>query len=228
MNLKVFLPLMLVCFLASDSVAVAQLNPFQAAEEAFRARNFAKAESLYSEAIDANLRTDEALYGRASARYWQKDFSGAKRDTLRLRTSKQYGSKTYFLLAMCEGKLGNDPARLGYLKDGLRRFPKDPDYYNSIAWELAVSTTAALRNGREAVRLARRACELTSFRDPNCLDTLAAASAETGDFANAIKSQQQAIALFSTRDREHLSGAQKRLVLYQSKQPYREDPRVRE
>ena len=43
------------------------------------------------------------------------------------------------------------------------------------------------RDGRRAVLEATRACELTRWNDENCLDTLAAACAEAGDFSDAVK-----------------------------------------
>ena len=64
---------------------------------------------------------------------------------------------------------------------------------NNLAWLLATSPEAKIRNGPEAVRLAQRACELTSYQQPMPLGTLAAAYAETGDFTNAVKTVQAAI-----------------------------------
>ena len=48
---------------------------------------------------------------------------------------------------------------------------------------LATSPDAKLRNGRRAIELATRACELTKYKAAYILSTLAAAYAETGDFA---------------------------------------------
>jgi spermidine synthase len=45
---------------------------------------------------------------------------------------------------------------------------------------------------REALRLARRATELTDGHDPAALETLAAAYAAAGDFANAVTAEQRA------------------------------------
>ena len=57
--------------------------------------------------------------------------------------------------------------------------------------------------------------------EPGLLDTLAAASAEVGDFANAVKWQKQALQLIDVKDRAEF---QSRLELYQAHKPYREVP----
>jgi Flp pilus assembly protein TadD len=55
------------------------------------------------------------------------------------------------------------------------------------------------------------------------LDTLAAALAERGDFAAAVRTQQRALAL-ATGDADVISlqQMQQRLALFQQNQPYRE------
>ncbi len=67
---------------------------------------------------------------------------------------------------------------------------------------------------------ATRASELTEWKDPKKLDTLAAAYAESGDFDAAVKWQTQAIALFR-EDKDRTEGAA-RLKLYQARTPYRQ------
>jgi dihydrodipicolinate synthase/N-acetylneuraminate lyase len=44
-----------------------------------------------------------------------------------------------------------------------------------------------LRDGREAVRLASKAVQLTDSREPIMIGTLAAAYAEAGQFTNAVE-----------------------------------------
>ena len=90
------------------------------------------------------------------------------------------------------------------------------------------------RNGKWAMAEATRACELTRWRDPDCLDTLAAACAEVGDYDAAMKWQTQAIKLVRQNVRSLLQqkatsfggrrgiGFEDRLVFYKSKRPTRE------
>ena len=99
---------------------------------------------------------------------------------------------------------------------------KDPLAHNNLAWLLATCPDARYRDGTRAVVLANRACVLTASEDPVYLDTLAAAYAEAGEFAMAVKWQQEALVL--TRDAKAREKSQARVALYQAKTPYREGP----
>ena len=66
---------------------------------------------------------------------------------------------------------------------------------NSLAWILATDKNKGLRNGSEALHLALLACEKAGFRNPEYLDTLAAAYAELGEFDRAVQASRKAINL---------------------------------
>ena len=92
--------------------------------------------------------------------------------------------------------------------------------HNNLAWLRATCPRAEWRDGKEAVKHATIACTLTKWKKADWLDTLAAAYAEAGDFAKAIKFQEDALRLegLSAADREALEG---HLTLYKAKQPLR-------
>ncbi len=100
-----------------------------------------------------------------------------------------------------------------------RRQREGDESYNAVAWVHATCEVAQYRNGKEAVKNATRACELTNFKDANLLDTLAAAYAEAGDFENAVTWEYGALDVAS---REEKPALQRHLKLFESHQPYRD------
>ena len=78
-------------------------------------------------------------------------------------------------------------------------------------------------DGEEAVRHALRACERTNYKKVEFLDTLAAASAECGEYEDAVKWQRKAMEQIS--DPVRLADYRSRLDLYSSRKPARIDGR---
>lgn len=88
---------------------------------------------------------------------------------------------------------------------------------NALAWLLATCPEESIRNAGWSVDLAMRACVAGQWKIPAHIDTLAAAYAESGDFADAVKFQQWYVTL-TPKDK----GGRVRLELYQARKPYRE------
>jgi hypothetical protein len=94
---------------------------------------------------------------------------------------------------------------------------------NNLAWLLATGPDAHLRDGVQAVKYARRACELTHYGVTLFVGTLAAAYAEAGRYDDAMAAAQKACALATAAgERDLLERNQKLLVLYRAHQPYHE------
>src|SRR5690606_517865 len=105
----------------------------------------------------------------------------------------------------------------------LAQAPEDSGVLNNFAWTLATSPTDELRNGKRAVELATKACELTEYKMPHILSTLAASYAEAGDFDKATEWAQKAIDLDKTENEGlHQEDLKKELASYQAKKPFRE------
>jgi 4-amino-4-deoxy-L-arabinose transferase-like glycosyltransferase len=64
--------------------------------------------------------------------------------------------------------------------------PDNPVVLNDLARILATAGEPGLRNGQEAVQLGTKAAELTDYRQPNFIETLAAACAQDGQFSKAV------------------------------------------
>lgn len=103
----------------------------------------------------------------------------------------------------------------------LKLEPKDAGLLNNLAWVLATSPDAKVRNGKRAVELADLACELTDHKAAHILSTLAAGHAECGDFEAARKWTKRALDAAQTDD-ERVS-LRKEMASYEKSQPWRED-----
>lgn len=108
-------------------------------------------------------------------------------------------------------------------QETLRVNPDHKRALASLAFIRAADRDPKLRSGEEAVRLAKRAVELTKEKDEWNLDTLAAAYAEAGQFDLAIKTQARAIEMAKAKnDSGAADDMEKRLRLFQSGKPVRE------
>ena len=95
----------------------------------------------------------------------------------------------------------------------------DSGVLNNYAWVLATSPDDSLRDGKKALELGRKACELTNYEKPHILSTLAAAYAEMGDFENALKWSRKACEMSDESIKKQL---QEELESYQQQKPWRE------
>jgi tetratricopeptide (TPR) repeat protein len=92
--------------------------------------------------------------------------------------------------------------------------------HNDLAWLLATTSDEDLYDPSRAVELAQTACTQTRMRNPDYLDTLAAAQAGTGDFTAAVNSAEAALRIAPDRAKADI---QQRLDLYRNSRPYREE-----
>jgi len=80
------------------------------------------------------------------------------------------------------------------LESAIDDCPDEVGLLNNYAWALATLPDAQLRNGEESERLIKRVLERAGREDPSHLDTLAAAVAEQGRYAEAAEIQRRAVA----------------------------------
>jgi cytochrome c-type biogenesis protein CcmH/NrfG len=128
-----------------------------------------------------------------------------------------------YRLAEALARQGRIRESIAQYREVLRYQPDLPDALNNLAWVLATSKDAGIRDGAEAVQLAQHACELTHHQQTMMVGTLAAAYAEAGRFDDAITTAQKACALASeSGEQDLLKKNQELLVLYRAHQPYHE------
>jgi hypothetical protein len=107
-------------------------------------------------------------------------------------------------------------------REAARLDPNLPEPLRNLATLLASDSNSQLRNGAEAVNLAERACELTSYRDHLCVSTLAMAYAEAARWEQAIAMAEKAASLaVLAGDTETANDYRKLEKQFQSGTPYR-------
>jgi tetratricopeptide (TPR) repeat protein len=132
-------------------------------------------------------------------------------------------SAIYARLALALSASGNTESAILYYHESLLYFPDQVEVCNNLAWIRATHPDPRLRDGKEAVLLAERACVLTDFNTAILLGTLAAAYAESGRFSEATETAQKAVARAAAAGDRNLENRNRELLaLYQSNKPYRE------
>lgn len=99
----------------------------------------------------------------------------------------------------------------------LKLEPESVDALNAVAWLQGASNIKELRNPREALRLAKKACEISEQESPEAMDTLAVAYAANGYFDKAILAAKKAITQADSEGNEAMSERiRKRIELYKN------------
>jgi HemY protein len=94
---------------------------------------------------------------------------------------------------------------------------------NTLAWLLATDKAKDVRDGDAALKWAQIAVQGQQRNNPEYLDTLAAAYAETGQYEKAVRIVRQALSLArASGDTELSDTIEGRLRLYQSGRPFHE------
>jgi Flp pilus assembly protein TadD len=116
---------------------------------------------------------------------------------------------------------GADASAVRVLKSALE-FAPDAEIANTVAWILATTEDAALRDGRLALSMVEPLLQAAPD-DPSVLSTFAAACAEVGRFADAVRGAERALAVVrQSGDRAAEPLLQRRLEAYRAGQPWRQ------
>jgi tetratricopeptide (TPR) repeat protein len=177
-----------------------------------------------SMAIARSPRDPKFYVERAQAYEANGQYKTALADLDEAMTLRPDSAKYRYLRGIAYAYAGDEQAAKQDFARAEAMEPDSAESYNARAWLMATAPDPQMRDGKKAVESATRACEMTNWNDPDMLGTLAAAYAETGNFADAIKWQQKALDLTSPTLLVTFNERQARLALYQNHRPWRPAP----
>ena len=177
-------------------------------------KDFTKVIELASESASVYMARGTAWRLKGDMDNAIKDFT----DAIRLQPKS---TEAYLSRGTLRSEKGDLDDGIRDLTEAIQLDPNSPLACNNLAWILATCPNDKFRNGDKAVEYAKCGCEATEWKDAKCLDTLAAAYAEAGDFQEAIKWQEKAIEV--TDDEKATGNYRKALDLYKEGKPYRDE-----
>jgi tetratricopeptide (TPR) repeat protein len=210
-----------------DFNRVIELNPGLAIAYRNRAELLATLERMneavadYSRAIE--LLPDDAELYAARGYAWQRlgEFDRASAD---LDRALEISPDQVDLLTQrgnLEAEWGEYERAVADFRQAIANEPDRAEAYRSLAWLHATCPDARSRDAEQALWAARKAADLSAPGDYLVQEALAAAHAAAGEFDEARRIQQRAIA---DTPPEFAAPLRQRLALYEARQPYRSDP----
>jgi tetratricopeptide (TPR) repeat protein len=120
---------------------------------------------------------------------------------------------------------GRPQEAVPHFRKALELRPGWVELMSALARVLVTSGEPNAANAQEAVRLAEKAAELTSYSQSSVLDTLAAAYADAGRFDAAVRTQQKVLDLLGqSADKGFAEAAANRLLIYKAGRTLRQGP----
>ena len=171
------------------------------------------------EALSLSPTNSETQFNLALALNQQQQWSEAVELFSKTVSASLPSPKAHHAYATALARLHKTRDAMGEYAAALLLQPDYPDALDGLAWLLSTTTNTEFRNGAEAVKMAGRACELTQQKDAEKLKTLAAALAETGQFAEAQKNLELALMLAAPEPRRLF---ERMAEAFAKSQPWRE------
>ena len=175
-------------------------------------------------AVQARPALPEARYNLGRVRAAQGDAAAAFeqfREALRIRPD--YAEAQYALGLLIFRQGGARGEAVAHLREAVRLRPGWPEAMNNLAWMLATGPDSTPQDISDALSLAREALRLAAREDAGFLDTMAAACARAGQFAEAVAAADRAIiAARTSGDGPLAAEIESRRARYRSSSDFRE------
>jgi tetratricopeptide (TPR) repeat protein len=194
----------------------------EAADGAFRRGNYDSAIAHLDEAIRLDPRSARAYHGRGVAFFHKKEYDRAIASLTEAIGLEPENDGAFFDRGLARWHAGQAREAVADFTQATELNPRNDDAWGGLAWALATAPDTGLRDGKRAVDLAKKACELTAWKNPLHLSSLAAAHAECGDFTEALRWHRKAMESpdFPADKKDR---AKQRLALYEQGKPHREN-----
>ena len=209
-----------------DLDAIQQINPGSPQLYLLRAGVLEQQEDYYRaakllEAILQFLPADNEIRLRTALDYsMAEEFESALKHANIVVERDKEGWQGLYSRADIYLSMGEHAKAVSDYESAFKHNQTEDNLLNNWAWTLATSDQDEVRDGDKALELALKACEVSEYKKPHILSTLAAAYAESGDFENAKKWAKKAVEIGREDIQEHL---EKELQSYKNKMPWREN-----
>ncbi|HEY3393904.1 MAG TPA: tetratricopeptide repeat protein [Lacipirellulaceae bacterium] len=171
----------------------------------------------YTRAIDGLPETAELYRARGIAQQRLGNFDEAAADLDRALKLAPNDADTYTQRGNLSAERGEFEPAVSDLHRAIAIDPNWADAYRSLAWLHATCPDARYRDPQQAIAAAEQAAKLSPPTDCFALDALAVAHASAGNFEDAARIAEQAIA---SAPPDYVETLRQRLNLYQQGQPF--------
>jgi tetratricopeptide (TPR) repeat protein len=186
-------------------------------------KRFDEAVKYLDQAVESSGEMASALIDRATCLQQTGDLVGAQRSLDGALRQRPHDADAWNQMGVVCLSLKQIENAANCFERSLKENQRAYSAANNLAWLRATTKSANLRNGQQALSLARGLASGPGADRPDVLDTLAAAYAETADFENAIKTADRAIDLAKRQGLSDLAERiRMRLTLYRQSEPFHE------
>jgi tetratricopeptide (TPR) repeat protein len=184
------------------------------------------AERVYTDAEAAVGPQRDVVLARSLLAFQRGDYAAADTQAARVLAANPQDTDVMLILSKIAAAWGDEGAALAHAQEAWRRRPQELAVASHLAWMLATTPDAELRDGPEALRVLEAALPDPEKARPEELDTLAACQAASGRFEDAVRTARRAVAAArESRAEGYAEQIRARLVLYESGRPYVEERR---